>query len=73
MAKPIREFRFRLVQGMWRDVLGLDGEILADVLEKYELQVCDKCEFARFKDYERGYSIWYRVNGGSITLTIWQL
>lgn len=73
MVKPIHDYQFRLVQGVWRDVLGNNGDILANVLEDYDIVVDDKAEFIRFKDYERGYSIYYRAFGGKITLTIWKL
>ena len=38
MTKPIREYRFREINGIWRDVRG-DNEILAGVLAKYSIIV----------------------------------
>ena len=73
MEKPIHEYVFRNVDGIWRDVAG-NGDILADVLLRYDLLVDDKAEFIRFKDYERGIYMWYRAyNEAKITLTVWRL
>ena len=73
MEKPIHKYVFRNVDGIWRDVAG-NGDILADVLIRYDLVVDDKAEFIRFKDYERGIYMWYRAyNEAKITLTVWRL
>lgn len=72
MNKPLKEMVFRNVGGIWRNVAG-DSAILADVLGALELQIDDKCEFARFKNYDMNISIWYRRIGGKITITLWQL
>lgn len=73
MNKPVHEYIFRCVDGIWRDVAG-NGDILADVLRRYDLLVDDKAVFIRFKDYERGVYIWYRAyNEAKITLTVWRL
>lgn len=71
MRKPIKEFIFRGIDGMWRDCSS--GVVLADVLAEYELLIDDRTQFARINDYERGLSIWYRANGGKITLTFWSI
>lgn len=73
MKDPIREYVFRNVDGVWRDVTG-DGDILADVLLQYDLVVDDKAQFVRFIDYEHDIYILYRAyNDAKITLTIWRL
>lgn len=73
MTKPIAEFQFREIEGLYRDVLAKEGKVLADVLHEYDLVVDDKAEFIRFKDYVKGLAIWYRSYGGQVTLTIWKL
>lgn len=70
--KPLCEMIFKKVQGVWRNVAG-DSAILADVLTAFELQIDDRCEFARIKDHDNNLEIYYRRNGGKITLTLWQL
>lgn len=72
MQKPICEYRFHLVDGLWRDVKG-EGAILADVLSLYDIIIDDRCKFARIYDYDRAICFWYRVDGGLITLTLWQI
>ena len=72
MTKPIREYRFREIEGIWRDIRG-DNEILADVLEQYSIIVDDRCQFARIYDYERHICFYYRVDGGLITLILWKI
>lgn len=72
MTKPIREYRFREINGIWRDVRG-DSEILADVLAQYSIIVDDRCQFARIYDYERHICFYYRVDGGLITLILWKI
>lgn len=70
--KPLCEMIFKEVDGIWRNVTD-KGAILADVINAFELQIDDKCEFARFKDYDNNLSIWYRRNGGKIVITLWEL
>lgn len=73
MKDPIHEYVFRNVDGVWRDVAG-DGDILADVLLRYDLVVDDKAQFVRFIDYEYDIYILYRAyNDAKITLTVWRL
>ena len=72
MVKPIAKFQFRVIEGLYRDVLDKE-EVLADVLLEYDLVVDDKAEFIRFKDYDKGLAIWYRSYGGKVTITIWKL
>lgn len=73
MEKPICDYLFLQVKGIWRDVLGTRGDILADVLSAFDLLVDDKAEYVRYKDYTRGLCIIYRAYGGKITLTMWKL
>ena len=63
---------FRPVEGVWKNIAG-DSAILADVLAALNLQIDEKCEFARFKDYENKLYIWYRASAMKITLTIYLL
>ena len=72
MTKPLKEMIFRPVKGIWKNVAG-DSATLADVLTGLNLIIDDKCEFARFKDYENNISIWYRAKAMKITITIWQM
>lgn len=72
MVKPIKEMIFREIEGVWKCVSG-ESEILADVLLNLELIIDDKCQFARFYDYERNICTWYRHWGGKITLTLWKI
>lgn len=67
--EPRREYRFRLVDGLWRDVTGT-GRVLADVLKDYDLDIDYRVEFARIKDYERGLCFIFREYGGRIDFQI---
>lgn len=69
--KPIVEYTFRPMPDIWTDAS--TGEVLADVLTGYDIIIDDRCEFARFKDYDRHMYIWYRAGAGKITITIWPL
>ena len=70
--KPYKEITFRPIQGIWQDVAG-DSGTLADTLKRYGLIIDDKCEFARFKDYEKRLTIWYRAEVQKITITMWKI
>lgn len=72
MNKPLREYTFRPINGVWQDQTGT-GKTLAEILKLYELLIDDKCEFARFKDYQTDTEIWYRATALKITITIWQI
>ena len=73
MNNVIDSYVFRPIDGVWRDVKG-NGEILADVLQFYDLLVDDKCQFARFYDYDNNRCIWLRAYGSQkIELTIYKL
>lgn len=67
--EPRREYRFRLVDGIWRDVTGT-GRVLADVLADYDLDIDYRVEYARIKDFERGLYYIFRVFGGHIDFQI---
>lgn len=71
-TKPINEYRFRLIDGAWREITE-DAGILADVLGRWELDFDYRVQFARVYDYERGICFYYRVDSGLITLTLWRL
>ena len=70
MSKPINEQIFRQVDGVWMDA---QGQVLADVIRENELVIDDRCQFARFYDYVRDLCIYYRVAGGKIVLTFWNI
>ena len=73
MTKPIKEYIFKNVGGMFVNVAG-ESETLADILRQLEIVIDDKCQFARFYDYENERCIYYRAyNWGKITITIWKL
>lgn len=71
-VKPIKEFRFRLIDGAWREITENAG-ILADVLNRWDLDFDYRIQFARVYDYERGLCFFYRAHGGLISLTLWRL
>lgn len=72
MQHFIKQFVFRQVDGIWRDTAG-DGEVLADVLDKFMIIVDDRTLFARLYDYGMGVSFWYRAYSGKIVLTLWRI
>ena len=72
MQKPLKEMIFKPVEGTWVNVAD-DSATLADVLSALSLQIDDKCEFARFKDYENKLYIWYRASAMRVTITIYLL
>lgn len=73
MVQPLKTYVFRPVDNAWVDVKG-DGELLADVLDYYDLVIDDKCEFARFRDFERNIEIWYRMRAAlCISIDVWAL
>lgn len=74
MTKPIIEYQFRLIEGVWRDVLGKDERVLADVLAEYEIQMDDRTQFARLYDYRRELGFYYRAfNYAKIILLIFRI
>lgn len=72
MNKPLHSYRFRQIEGIWRDATANAG-ILADFLAAHNLLIDDRTEYARIKDYEEGMCYWYRVDGGLITIDIWKI
>lgn len=71
MTKPIHEFIFREIGGVWRDLS--TGRVLADLLSEYEIIVDDRCQFARLYDYSRRVLFLYRASAGKVTLTLFTL
>lgn len=69
MYTILQEFRFYLTKdGLWLDAY---GNLLADVLAKYEIIVDDRTQFARLYDYDRMIQFEYRAYpGGKITLIL---
>ena len=73
MSKPLHYYQFRFVGGMWRDVAG-NGDVLADVLSEWEIEIDYRTQFARLKDYERGLQFLFRAyTCAKIELTITKL
>lgn len=60
MSNPLHYYQFRFVGGMWRDVAG-NGDVLADVLSEWEIEIDYRTQFARLKDYERGLEFLFRA------------
>lgn len=73
MKKPMAYYIFRFVQGQWVDNAGDSAILLADLLHELEIEIDEKCEFARFKDYIKNRKICYRAYGGTITVEIWDM
>lgn len=69
MYTILQEFRFYLTnEGLWLDAY---GNLLADVLAKYEIIVDDRTQFALLYDYERMIKFEYRAfPDGKITLLL---
>ena len=69
MSSILQEYRFYLTrEGVWMDAF---GNVLADILAKYEIIVDDRCQFARLIDYDCAICFEYRAYpGGKITLTL---
>lgn len=73
MSKPLRYYQFRFVGGMWRDVAG-NGDVLADVLSEWEIEMDYRTQFCRIKDFERNLQFLYRAwTCAKIELTITKL
>lgn len=70
-VKPLKEMTFRQMGDVWSDG---NGNILADVLEQYDLVIDDRLQFGRFYDYDvtPAICIYYRASAGKVTLTIWE-
>lgn len=73
MIKLIQEITFRLVDNRWINVTGDSETTLADYLRNLDIIVDDKCEFARFIDYDKNWSIWYKVQTMQVTIEIWDI
>ena len=73
--KPLCKMTFRNVGGMWRRVDSREPQppTLAEVLKEFDLQIDDRTEFARIKDYENQLEFKFLQYGGTITLTIWKM
>lgn len=71
--KPLLEYIFHEIGGMWRDIAYPEQRVLADVLKDYDIIVDDRCQFARLYDYERMIYFYYRASAGKVTLTLWRI
>lgn len=72
MHNPEEKKIFKQVEGIWRNITG-DSATLAETFERLGIIIDDKCEFARFRDYENNRYIIYRAALGEITIAIWKL
>lgn len=73
MSNILKEYLFRPVDNVWRNVNG-DGEVLADVLRQYDVIMDDRCQFTRLYDYDAGWCLIYRAYGAmKITMTFYSL
>lgn len=72
MSKPLHQYRFRQISGIWQDTAENVGT-LADFLAARNLLIDDRTQFARIYDYQEGVCYWYRVGGGLITIDIWKI
>lgn len=73
MVKPLKDYDFRLIGGVFRDIKYQEQELLTDVLTKYDIIVDDRTQFARLYDYVRDIVIYYRSHGNVVTITIWKM
>lgn len=73
MVKPLKDYDFRLIGGVFRDIKNQEQELLTDVLTKYEIIVDDRTQFARLYDYVREIVIYYRSHGNVVTIIIWKM
>lgn len=69
MSKPLREYIFRPVDGIWTEISGT-GHTLAEVLSQYQIIVDDRCNFARLYDYDQRIIFLYHASAGKATLTL---
>lgn len=72
MRKPLHSFRFRQINGIWQETSENAG-ILADFLGARNLLIDDRTRFARINDNEENVCYWYRVDGGLITIDVWEM
>lgn len=70
--KPLKEIQFRPIEGIWRDVTG-DSGTLAETLERLNIIIDDKTQFARIYDYANDICIYYRASAMKIRITIWKI
>lgn len=72
MTKPLHDYVFMPVNGIWTDVKG-DAGILADFLQSKQLIIDDRTQFARIYDYDEGVSYHYRSESRRVTITVWKI
>lgn len=70
--KPLKEIQFRPIEGIWQDVAG-DSGTLAETLERLNIIIDDKTQFARIYDYENKICIFYRASAMLVKITIWKI
>lgn len=72
MSKPLHQYLFRQISGIWQDTTENAGT-LAGFLAARNLLIDDRTQFARIYDYQEGACYWYRVDGGLITIDVWKI
>lgn len=73
MNKPIKKYLFYEVEGIWVNVLG-ESKTCAQVLDELNIIIDDKCNFARFYDYENNIMILYKaLTPRKIEIYIWKI
>lgn len=71
MRKPLIDYVFRPIEGVWKEQGGKYSGTYADFLAEYDLVADDRCVFARFRDYDRNCTIYLRAELYKIRVTIW--
>ena len=72
MAKPLCEYIFRPIDGVWTDTKSGAG-VLADFLSERSLLVDDRTQFARIYDYDAGILYLYRAGAAMVSVTLLKL
>lgn len=72
MSKPLHQYRFRQIDGIWQDTRENAGT-LADFLSARDLLIDDRTQFARIYDYDAGWCIFYRAQAGMVEIEEWKL
>ena len=72
MTKPLNEYIFRPIDGVWTDTKSGAG-VLADFLSERSLLIDDRTQFARIYDYDAGILYLYRAGAAKISITLMKL
>lgn len=69
----LKNYDFRLIDGMWRDVLNHEQKTLAQVLQEYGLLVDDRAQFCRLYDFDLELEFKYRAHAARVELFVYSL